>query len=65
MWSPDSQKISYTDNSQSIYWIDLRTGKSKKVASQQTYTPRKPDPPRVVAGLEVAGLHDRHAARWC
>ena len=39
VWAPDSQKISYTDNSQSIYWVDLQTGKSKKVASQQTYTP--------------------------
>jgi tricorn protease len=38
-WSPDSQKIAYTDNSESLYWIDLKTGRSKKVASQQTYTP--------------------------
>ena len=36
---PTARRFSYTDNSQSIYWIDLRTGKSKKVASQQTYTP--------------------------
>ena len=38
-WSPDSQKIAYTDNSQSIYWIDLKTGRAKKIASQETYTP--------------------------
>ena len=23
-WSPDSQKISYVDNSQTLYWIDLK-----------------------------------------
>lgn len=38
-WSPDSQHLSYVDNSQSVYWIDLQSGKSKKIASQQTYTP--------------------------
>ena len=39
IWSPDSQRIAYTDNSQSLYWIDLKTGRSKKIASQETYTP--------------------------
>jgi tricorn protease len=39
VWSPDCQRISYVDNSQSVYWIDLKTGRSKKIASQQTYTP--------------------------
>ena len=27
VWSPDSQKIAYMDNSQSLYWIDLKTGR--------------------------------------
>ena len=39
IWSPDSQRIAYTDNSQSLYWVDLKTGRSKKIASQATYTP--------------------------
>ena len=39
VWSPDSQKIAYNDNSQSIFWIDLKTGRAKQVASQETYTP--------------------------
>jgi tricorn protease len=39
VWAPDSQRISYVDNSQSVYWIDLKTGRTKKIASQQTYTP--------------------------
>ncbi len=32
-WSPDSRKIAYWDNSSSLYWIDLQTAVSKKVAS--------------------------------
>jgi tricorn protease len=39
VWSPDSQKISFTDNSWSLYWIDLETGVSKKIASEQFYGP--------------------------
>jgi tricorn protease len=39
IWSPDSQRIAYTDNSQSLYCVDLKTGRSKKIASQETYTP--------------------------
>ena len=39
IWSPDSQKIAYIDNSQSFYWIDLKSGVSKKVAAQHTYSP--------------------------
>jgi tricorn protease len=39
VWSPDSQRLAYTDNSQSIYWVDVKSGKSALVASQQTYTP--------------------------
>lgn len=39
VWSPDNQKIAYKDNSQSLYWLDLKSGKSKKIGSQQTYSP--------------------------
>jgi len=39
VWAPDSQRLSYVDNSQSVYWIDLASGRSRKIASQQTYTP--------------------------
>jgi tricorn protease len=38
-WSPDSKKIAYIDNSQSLYWIDLASGKAKKIASEPQYTP--------------------------
>ncbi|MBY0523749.1 MAG: PDZ domain-containing protein [Gemmataceae bacterium] len=38
-WSPDSKKIAYVDNSQSLYWIDLETGKAKKIASEPQYGP--------------------------
>jgi tricorn protease len=39
VWSPDSQKIAYYDNSQSIYWVDVKSGASKKIASQPIYGP--------------------------
>jgi tricorn protease len=41
VWSPDSQKISYADNSWSLYWIDLESGLSKKVASEYLYGPTR------------------------
>ena len=40
-WSHDSQKIAYTDNAWNVFWIDLRTGKSKKIASERLYGPQK------------------------
>ena len=39
VWSPDSQKIAYFDNSLSVYWLDVKSGVSKKVASQPIYGP--------------------------
>ena len=38
-WSPDSQKIAYFDNSLSVYWLDVKSGASKKIASQPLYSP--------------------------
>ena len=39
VWSPDSQKIAYFDNSLSVYWVDVKSGASKKIASQPIYSP--------------------------
>ena len=39
VWSPDSQKIAYFDNSLSVYWLDVKSGASKKIASQPIYSP--------------------------
>jgi tricorn protease len=39
VWSPDHKKIAYVDNSQSLYWIDLESGKAKKIASEPQYGP--------------------------
>jgi tricorn protease len=39
VWAPDGQKIAYVDNSQSLYWIDLKNGKAKKIASEPNYGP--------------------------
>src|SRR5262249_39237825 len=37
VWSPDAKKIAFVDNSQSLLWIDLESGKGAKVASQPHY----------------------------
>jgi tricorn protease len=39
VWSPDSQKIAFTDNSFSLFLLDVQTGACKKIASQYLYTP--------------------------
>jgi tricorn protease len=38
-WSPDSAKLAFIDNSQTLYWIDLGTSAVKKVASEPRYSP--------------------------
>ncbi len=38
-WSPDGKKIAYTDNSWSLFFIDLDTGVAKKIASEALYGP--------------------------
>ena len=40
VWSPDSQKIAYSDNALAIYWLDVKSGAAKKVASQPIYGPQ-------------------------
>ncbi len=41
VWSPDSQKIVFADNSWSLYWIDLKTGTVKKIASEYLLGPSR------------------------
>jgi tricorn protease len=36
-WSPDGRKIAFSDNSMTLYWIDLETGRVKKIASEYLY----------------------------
>ena len=38
-WSPDSKKICYTDNSRSLFIIDVASGAITKVDSDELYTP--------------------------
>lgn len=38
-WSSDNKKISFTDNSRTLFWIDLVTGKVKKIAQEILYSP--------------------------
>jgi tricorn protease len=40
-WSPDSQKLAFTDNSWSLFWMDVGTGNIKKIASQYRYGPSR------------------------
>jgi tricorn protease len=39
VWSPDSKKIAYLDNSNTLFWIDLASGKIKKIATEPIYGP--------------------------
>lgn len=39
VFSPDSKKIAFIDNSQSLFCIDLGSGKVKKIASEPQYGP--------------------------
>jgi tricorn protease len=39
-WSPDSKKLSYTDNGLTIWILDLESGRQTKVASDVVYGPR-------------------------
>ncbi len=38
-WSPDSKKISFSDNSMTIFVLDVATGAQRKVASDPLYGP--------------------------
>jgi len=38
-WSPDSAKIAFADNALNLYWIELKTGAVKKIASEYLYQP--------------------------
>lgn len=38
-WSPDSQKIAFADNSLTLFWLDLKSGAIKKIASEYLYGP--------------------------
>ena len=39
IWSPDNQKISFTDNARNLYWIDVETGKITRIAAESLYSP--------------------------
>jgi tricorn protease len=40
-WSPDGKYISYSDNSWSLYFIDLESGENTKIFSEIQYGPQK------------------------
>jgi tricorn protease len=40
VWSKDSKKLAYKDNSQTLYWLDVESGKATKVAEARYGRPR-------------------------
>ncbi|MBU0755089.1 MAG: peptidase S41, partial [Planctomycetes bacterium] len=40
-WSPDSRKVSFSDNSWTLYWLDLETGVSHAISTEPIYGPQK------------------------
>jgi tricorn protease len=38
-WAPDSRKIAYSDNSRTLYIVDLSTGDIKKIDQDEQYSP--------------------------
>jgi tricorn protease len=40
-WSPDGTKISFSDNSWALYWIDVESGRVQEVARESLYGPQK------------------------
>jgi len=41
VWSPDGGKIAFADNSWSLYWLDLKSGAIKKIASDYQLGPAR------------------------
>ncbi len=41
VWSPNSEKISFADNSWTLYWIDLKNGAIKKIGSEYQLGPSR------------------------
>jgi tricorn protease len=39
VWSPDSKKLTFTDNARNLYWIDVTNGAIKKIAAEKIYGP--------------------------
>ncbi|MFN2443786.1 MAG: PDZ domain-containing protein, partial [Thermoanaerobaculia bacterium] len=39
LWSPDNSKIAFSDNSRSLYVVDVASGNTTKISSQPLYTP--------------------------
>ncbi|MDQ3069985.1 MAG: PDZ domain-containing protein [Acidobacteriota bacterium] len=38
-WSPDSKRLAFADNSQTLFWMDADTGKVTKIESAYVYSP--------------------------
>lgn len=38
-WAPDSQKLCFTDNSRTLFWLDIKIGKITRITTEPHYTP--------------------------
>jgi tricorn protease len=41
VWAPDSRRLSFADNSWSLYWIELDSGKVRKISTEYLYGPSR------------------------
>jgi tricorn protease len=39
VWSPDSKKLAFIDNANALFWLDLASGATKKIATEPVYGP--------------------------
>ena len=61
VWSRDSKKLLYRDNSAALYWLDVESGKITQIVEPQHGLGRGLKLVELVAGLEVGDLRDQHA----
>jgi len=41
VWSPDSRRLAFSDNSWSLYWLDLQSGRVTRISTERLYGPVK------------------------
>ncbi|MEJ0056417.1 MAG: hypothetical protein WDN75_12655 [Bacteroidota bacterium] len=51
-WSPDSKKIAYVDNGRNLYVLDIATGVSRKIDTDELYVP-VPSGRYLATGLQI------------
>ena len=60
-WSPDSKKLSFSDNSRTLFVLDVASGGADEGRERPALRPDPGPRPRLVARLALARLHAEHA----